>query len=103
MLDKAQCDGLGQPHLMIDCTCCRPTAVVDAEGGVGMLTCLAPDSSFQVLDLASLLPLIAEVGQIDQSALSKALSSRQLTLMRMTTRMRLDASIHGHQQPLTPA
>ena len=41
--------------------CCRPTAVVDAEAGVGLLTCLAPDRSFQVIDLPALLPLIAEV------------------------------------------
>ncbi|KAK9841669.1 hypothetical protein WJX74_009842 [Apatococcus lobatus] len=40
----------------------RPTAVVDAEAGVGLLTCLAPDRSFQVMDLPSLLPLIAEGG-----------------------------------------
>ena len=38
--------------------------MVDAEAGAGMLTCLAPDSSFQIMDLPSLLPLIAEVSPL---------------------------------------
>ena len=34
---------------------------MDAEEGQAILTCMALDNSFQVLDLPSLLPLVAEV------------------------------------------